>query len=200
MKLEINEFSDRIHRQRQYDVITDVYPGTMTLKSIPWRGKLRHWLEGVSRPVDNDPSRHLTREAFDVQKHYRTPNGGTMSATGDPAVFGIEADESKRITDPAEIDAIYHARIRDERTLKVNREVCEIHWYPSVRDHEGHVEKGKTASGLYLNYDFCWQPEPVTETETTVTVRFKPTLLAQLRHRFRLKPWTFTLHAAPATA
>lgn len=170
-----------------WNVKNSRYPGEVRLEATPWRGKLKSWLKGVSVPLPNfSPEGAISWEEFVSAKHYRTDKG-TISATG---LFADLFDETSAIpvTDEAELWLLYEEQRRTTRVTEVSNAERSVAWHLASDD----------SPGAMVWFSCFWQPKEVVDSEQSLKVVFQPSVLAQLRHWYSLKPWSITIYAPQA--
>ncbi len=161
-------------------VACERYPGQVTLEGTPYLGIFESWLKGVAQPLDGfTPTSPPTWEEFATAKHYRT-NKGVVSVIG----FTIDLFDNL-ITDAEELRRIYEERCRATRVVEVTQGNRSVAWHLAVDD----------SPDAHVWFSRFWHPQEVVEDETSVKISFQPSLLAQLRHWFSLKPWSITIYA-----
>lgn len=165
------------------------FKGPVTLDPIPYHGKFKTWLAGIAQPLNVSASQPDNWAAFASQSHYRV-NGAVLSVGGDFKNF-ITVPEEHRITDPTELAKLFEERKASHRRTDVDNGAQNYAFYPSASE----IKEG--VSGWSLWFSWFWTPQVMEETSNTVTVKFVPGILAQVRHLFTLKPWTCTMHAQP---
>ncbi len=156
------------------------YPGEVTLEGVPWRGRFRSWLRGVSRPLDWEPNGPISWEEFSEMKHYRVGDS-LISIGGDMRdVVIVDTDRATLITGKAQLRRIWEDQCDRARVIKVSESDHTYEWYPNHSD----------PAGLCLHFSRFWKAVQAHDDARSMTVTFKPSLLAQIRHAFSLKPFT----------
>jgi hypothetical protein len=165
------------------------YPGEVSFEGTPYRGTFKSWLKGVNNPLENfETSTPPTWEDFLSMTHYQSEEG-IISVSG---FFADLVDKNKvlEITDEAELRTLFEGKVRRSRTTEVSERDRTVVWSLGGDDHPGAM----------VWFSRFWIPSNVVEDdEQRISVVLRPTLAAQLRHLFSLKPWKITI-CAPQTA